>query len=96
MAELPVANGAPVGPHRLKTRHQRGSILEFQDRSRWEISPGHEIFTNHWAPESDITIVPGGFPEYPYDLINPKSGDRVPARFCGNAESVARWRLIDH
>lgn len=96
MGEPPSENALPqVGVRRLKSRRKMGKAIELADDSRWEVPPGHEILTAHWTPETDITVVPGGYPEYPYDLINSESGDRVPARFCGIVRSPRGWRLID-
>ena len=79
--DQPPAEGALLGSgvRRFKGRRKRGQYVEFQDSTQWEISPGHEIFTEHWAPGSDITVVPGGFPDYPFDLINADSGTCSPA-----------------
>lgn len=84
----------PTGVRRLKSRLRRGKLIELQDDSRWEVSPGYEIFTDHWQADTDITVVPGGVPDYPYDLINPDSGERVPARFNGIMRQG--WDLIDN
>ena len=82
-----------VGVRRFKAVHRKGSLIELEDESRWEVLPGQEMFTNHWVPDTEITVVPGGYRGYPYDLINAKSGDRVPARFKGPHHG---WTLIDH
>jgi hypothetical protein len=84
------------GVRRFKKRRKKGKLVELQDNTEWEVSPGHEIFTEHWTAESDITVVPGGFPEYPFDLINAESGDRVPARYRGLAPSARGWKITDH
>jgi hypothetical protein len=76
---------------RLSAQYAQGSLLELEDRSRWEILPGHEVFTSHWVPRARITVVPGNVPGYPYDLINTESGDRVPARYRGLP--APRWSL---
>ncbi len=51
-----------TGAQRFKSRHKKGKVIEMQDRSQWEISPGHEVFTDHWTQETNITVVPGGYP----------------------------------
>jgi hypothetical protein len=81
-----------VGILRFTARYEGGSLIELEDHSRWEISPGHEIYTLHWVPQARITVVPGEIPDYPYDLINAESGDRVPARHKG---IPSRWTLRD-
>jgi hypothetical protein len=97
MAESPTEKSLPVpGVRRFKHRLKHGSVIELQDNSRWEIVPGHEVFTDHWTTEADITVVPGGYPDYPFDLINSLSGDRVPARYRGVASGPARWRMTEN
>jgi hypothetical protein len=97
MAEPPTEKTLPVpGVRRLKSRLQHGALIELHDNSRWEISPGHEVFTDHWTTDSAITVVPGGYPSYPYDLINATSGERVPARYRGVVSRPARWRVIEN
>ena len=87
-----------VGVRRFRSRHKRGKIVELQDNSRWEICPGYEIMTDHWRPEADITVVPGpgGYPDYPYDLINSETGERVPGQFRGHVSAPGGWSMIDH
>ena len=97
MDQTPSENSLPrTGAQRFKSRHKKGKVIELQDSSQWEILPGHEVFTDHWTSETDITVVPGGYPDYPYDLINAKSGDRVPARYRGIALGASSWQMIDH
>jgi hypothetical protein len=72
-------------------QYDRGSLLELEDQSRWEVLPGHEIFTAHWVPRARVTVVPGNVPGYPYDLINTESGDRVPVRSRGIP--APRWSI---
>jgi hypothetical protein len=97
MEQTPSEKSLPrTGVHRFRSRHKKGKVIELQDNSLWEISPGHEMFADHWNQETDITVVPGGYPSYPYDLIDPKQGDRVPARFRGIALEASNWRMLDH
>ena len=48
-----------TGVSRFKSRNKKGKWIELQDSSQWEIPPGHEVFTDHWTSESNITVVPG-------------------------------------
>jgi hypothetical protein len=82
-----------VGILRFSAVYDSGSLIELEDHSRWEVLPGNEVFTTHWVPRCAITVVPGSLSDYPYDLINPESGDRVPARFKGVPGSG--WRLLE-
>ena len=95
MSQPPPEKGLPrTGVRRLKTRRKQGKLVELQDGTQWEVSPGHEILTEHWTPECNITVVPGGLPEYPFDLINSESGDRIPVRYRGRAG--AGWHMVDN
>jgi hypothetical protein len=99
MVEPPTGGSLPhLGARRLKSRHRRGKVVELQDNSRWEVCPGHEVLTDDWKPEVDITVVPGSgaYPAHPYDLINTETGDRVPAQFRGHASVPGGWRMTDH
>ena len=69
-----------VGIKKFKARYQHGRLVELDDSSMWKIPPGHEVFVEEWTGESDITVVPGDYTGYPYDLINVRSGHKVPAR----------------
>ena len=69
-----------LGIRKLKACYQQGKLIELGDRSTWRVPPGHEVLTRLWRTRTRITVVPGGFSGYPYDLINHMSGDKVPAR----------------
>jgi len=84
-----------VGRGRLRAKRESGALIELEDSSHWAISPGHEIYTQHWGDTAEVTVVPGDFAGYPYDLINVDSGDRVPARYLGYANPAFGWNLLD-
>jgi hypothetical protein len=84
-----------VGRRRLRSPRDKGALVELEDSSHWQVSPGHEIFTEHWSPQTEITIVPGDYAEFPYDLINLKNGERVPAKYLGYADPDFGWSLVD-
>ena len=84
-----------VGRCRVRAKRDRGSRIELDDRSHWEVPAGHEIFTRHWVTEAEVTVVPGDFSGYPYDLINLESGERVPARYLGDFDVSLGWSLVD-
>ena len=69
-----------LGTRKLRGCFQHGRLIELVDRSTWTVPPGHEVFTRLWHRPSRITVVPGAYTGYPYDLINHDSGDKVPAR----------------
>lgn len=84
-----------VGAGRMRARREHGKLIELEDSSSWQISPDHEIYTEHWTPESEITVVPGSYTGYPYDLINLNNGDRVPAKYLGFSDADFGWSLVD-
>jgi hypothetical protein len=84
-----------LGKRRLRARREQGSLVELADSSHWEVSPGHEIFTGHWTVDAEVTVVPGEMPDYPYDLINLETGERVPAKYIGFANPDLGWQLVD-
>jgi len=84
-----------MGRGRVRARRERGSVVELADSSQWAVSPGHEIFTEHWIADTEITVVPGGESGYPFDLINIKSGERVPAKYVDFTNPELGWSLVD-
>ena len=86
---------AHLGRRRLRARREKGSLVELADSSRWEISPGHEIYTDHWVVDAEVTVVPGEIDDYPFDLINLESGERVPAKYIGFTNPKLGWNLLD-
>jgi hypothetical protein len=84
-----------VGRGRLRAKRESGTLIELEDRSQWAIPPGHEIYTQHWSDAAEVTVVPGDFAGYPYDLINMTSGDRVPARYLGYGDPALGWSFIE-
>ena len=73
-------NDPALGVRNLRACYQHGKLVELGDRTTWTISPGHEVLTQRWHRPCRITVVPGAYSGYPYDLINHESGDKVPAR----------------
>lgn len=84
-----------LGRKTLSGKLEGGRVLEMSDRSRWQVQPDHEMYTEHWSDRSVLTVVPGGYGEYPYDLIHRERGDRVPARYLGYRNPELGWRLSD-
>ena len=84
-----------LGKRRMRARREKGSLVELADSSHWEVSPGHQIYTDHWALDAEVTVVPGEAHGYPYDLINLDSGERVPAKYLGFANPDLGWNLVD-
>lgn len=84
-----------LGKGRFRARREKGSLVELADSSHWEVLPGHEIYTEHWAEDTEVTVVPGEVQGYPFDLINLKSGERVPAKYIGFANPALGWSLLD-
>jgi len=86
---------AHLGKRRLRAHREKGKLVELADSSNWAISPGHEIYTDHWVIDAEVTVVPGEIDEYPFDLINLQSGERVPAKYIGFANPDLGWQLLD-
>jgi hypothetical protein len=84
------------GLRRFRAEHGRGGVVEMSDGSHWQVHPDHEIYTTHWNRDAAITVVPGSYPDFPYDLINAETGERVPARYQGPPKASTGWQLIDH
>jgi hypothetical protein len=84
-----------LGKGRLRSKREKGSLVELADSSHWEVSPGHEIFTDHWIADTEVTVVPGDQSGYPFDLINLRSGERVPAKYLGYSDPELGWSLVD-
>jgi hypothetical protein len=47
-----------------------GSILQLEDGSLWEVSPLDRIYTAIWLPISEVVIVEGDDPLYPFRIVN--------------------------
>jgi hypothetical protein len=86
----------PLGMRRFRAEHRSGGIVEMSDGTQWEVHPDHEIYTLYWATDAVITVVPGSFPAFPYDLINGETGERVPAKHHSSPKPATGWQLIDH
>jgi hypothetical protein len=69
-----------LGTREFRGSYQKGRLIELADHTMWRIPPGHEVFTLRWNRPSRVTVVPGAFAGYPYDLINHESGEKVPAK----------------
>jgi hypothetical protein len=95
MTDRAVQTGSHFGKRRLRARRGKGSHVELADSSSWEISPGHEIYTDHWVLDCEVTVVPGDVQGYPYDLINLQTGERVAAKYLGFTNPDLGWRLVD-
>ena len=86
---------AHLGKGRFRARLEQGGLVELADKSHWQVSPDHEIYTEHWIEDTEVTVVPGEVLDYPFDLINLRSGERVPAKYIGFANPKLGWSLID-
>jgi hypothetical protein len=66
--------------HWIEETVDDGQYLMFEDRSLWEISPLDRIVTILWLAMTDIIVVEGDDPIYPYLLINTDDGEAADAR----------------
>ena len=81
-----------AGRRKVVARYDRGSLVELEDHSLWQVPPGQEELTRGWPAATEVLVVPGTFRDYPYDLINDERGERVPARAT---DPRSGWRLLD-
>ena len=52
-----------------------GAIITLSDGSIWKVSPLDQLDTALWLPVSDVRIVAGDDPSYPYKMINKDDGE---------------------
>lgn len=58
-----------------------GELIKLEDSSLWEISPIDRIYSALWLPISEITVIEGRNPFYPYVLINSDDDEKAEAKF---------------
>ena len=58
-----------------------GKLILLEDGSMWEVSPLDIVTTCIWLPVSDISVVSGKDPVYPYMLINTDDGEMANAKY---------------
>ena len=58
-----------------------GELIKLEDSSLWEISPIDRIYSALWLPISEITVIEGRNPLYPYVLINSDDDEKAEAKF---------------
>jgi len=52
-----------------------GTIITLSDGSIWKVSPLNQVDTALWLPVTDVRIVAGDDPSYPYKMINKDDGE---------------------
>ena len=57
-----------------------GKIIKLEDGSFWRVSPLDEFTSSLWLPISDITVIDGDEPSYPYKLVNTDDNEIVNAK----------------
>jgi len=57
-----------------------GALVKLQDGSLWQVAPIGRVDSNLWLPTTDITVINGDDPSYPYKLINTEDNETVDAR----------------
>jgi len=70
---------APDSGHWIDGVMDSGSLIKLEDHSLWQVSPLDRIDGSLWLPVSDITVIEGDDPLYPYKLINTDDGEVVNA-----------------
>jgi hypothetical protein len=66
--------------HWIESVMDDGSVIKLEDDSLWQVSPFDVIDSALWLPISDITVIEGNDPGYPYKLVNTDDGEVVNAR----------------
>lgn len=57
-----------------------GEVIKLQDGSLWQVAPMDRIDSSLWLPTTNITVIQGDDPSYPYKLINTEDSETVEAR----------------
>jgi hypothetical protein len=57
-----------------------GNLIKLEDGSLWEVSPSDAGESGVWTESSEITVIAGGDPGYPYRLVNTDDNEVVRAR----------------
>lgn len=57
-----------------------GRLVKLEDDSLWEVAPLDRIDTALWLPTTEITVLDGGDPLYPYKLVNTDDGEVANAK----------------
>lgn len=52
-----------------------GAVITLSDGSIWKVSPFDRIDTALWLPVTDVRIIAGDDPSYPYKMINKDDGE---------------------
>jgi len=68
------------GGHWIESVMDDGSLIKLEDDSLWQISPFDTIDSQLWLAVSDITVIDGDDPFYPYKLVNTDDNEVVNAR----------------
>ena len=66
--------------HTLDGVMDDGNLIKLDDDSLWQVSPYDVIDSALWLPPSDITVIEGNDPGYPYKLVNTDDSETVNAR----------------
>ena len=66
--------------HTLDGVMDDGNLIKLDDDSLWQVSPIDAIDSALWLPPSDITVIEGNEPGYPYKLVNTDDNETVNAR----------------
>jgi cell division protein FtsB len=60
----------PITGEYIKSKSDDGSLIVLSDGSAWEVSSLSQIDTALWLELTDVTIIDGDDPSYPYKMIN--------------------------
>jgi hypothetical protein len=68
------------GGHWIDDVMDDGNLIKLEDGSLWQVSPIDAIDSALWLPVSDITVIEGDDPSYPFKLVNTDENEVVRAR----------------
>jgi hypothetical protein len=74
---------ATGGGHWIEEVTSDGGVIILEDDSVWSVSALDQVETSLWLPISNVMVVDGSDPGYPYLLINTDDGEKAEAFLLG-------------
>jgi hypothetical protein len=74
---------ATGGGHWISEVTADGGIIILEDDSVWSVSAVDQVETSLWLSTTEIVVVDGSEPGYPYLLINTDDGEKAEAFLLG-------------
>jgi hypothetical protein len=57
-----------------------GNLIKLNDGSLWQVSPYDAADSGVWTSATEITVIDGNDPNYPYKLVNTDDNETVNAK----------------